>query len=65
MGAQYQTVLWSRQKKIYDLTLVTAIALYLGLFIGLGFALRPQATAETLIIRALCATGHRENLFWA
>ena len=53
MGAQYQTVLWNRQKKIYDLTLVTAIVLYLGLFIGLGFALRPQATAETLFIRAL------------
>jgi len=53
VGAQYQTVLWNRQKKIYDLTLVTAIVLYLGLFVGLGFALRPQATAETLIIRAL------------
>ena len=53
MSAQYRTVLWNRQKKIYDATLLTAIVLYLGLFVGLGLALRPQATAETLIIRAL------------
>lgn len=53
MGARYQAVLWNRQKRIYDLSLVTAIVLYLGLFVGLGFLLRPQATAETLIIRAL------------
>jgi nitrite reductase/ring-hydroxylating ferredoxin subunit/DMSO/TMAO reductase YedYZ heme-binding membrane subunit len=53
MGAQYRTVLWNRQKKIYDLSLAAGIVLYLGLFVGLGFVVRPQATAETLIIRAL------------
>jgi len=53
VGAQYQTVLWNRQKKIYDLVILASLALYLGVFIGLGALLRPQATAETLIIRAL------------
>jgi len=53
MGAQYQTVLWNRQKKIYDTVMLAGILLYLALFVGLGAVLRPQATAETLIIRAL------------
>ncbi len=52
MSAGYQAVLWNRQKKRYDLTILAGILLYVGLFIGLGSVLRPQATAETLIIRA-------------
>ncbi len=52
MGAQYRTVLWNRQKKIYDTVMLVSIALYLGLFLGLGSVLRPEATAETLLIRA-------------
>ena len=53
MGAQYRAVLWNRQKKIYDTVMLAAMLLYLGLFIGLGSVLHPQATAETLIIRGL------------
>lgn len=47
----YRAVGWNRQKKRYDLILVTGIALYLCVFIGLGVALFPTATAETLLLR--------------
>ena len=53
MGHIYQAVGWSRQKRVYDLTLWVGIVLYLAVFIGLGAALHPNATIETLIIRGL------------
>ena len=51
MGHAYQAVGWNRQKKIYDMILWGGIVLYLGLFIGLGAVLHPNATIETLLIR--------------
>ena len=51
MGHGYQPVLWNRQKRIYDLTLVCGVVAYLALFIGVGLATRPQTTPETMIIR--------------
>ncbi len=53
MSVNYQAVGWNRQKKIYDGVLVGGIVLYLGLFVGVGALVRPQATLETLLIRAL------------
>ena len=53
MSLGYQAVGWNRQKKIYDALLAGGVALYLGLFIGLGLAIHPNATAETLMIRGL------------
>ena len=53
MGVQYQAVGWNPQKKAYDRALVGGVALYLALFLGGGFALHPDATAETLLIRGL------------
>ncbi len=53
MSVQYGAISWNRQKKIYDLTLVSLIAVYLGLFIGIGAWRNPDATAETLLIRGL------------
>ncbi len=53
MGHAYQAVGWNRQKKIYDGVLLGAILLYLGGFLGLGFATHPDATFETMLIRAL------------
>lgn len=52
MSHQYQAVGWNRQKRLYDITLVAGIALYLVLFVSLSALLFPQATAETIIIRA-------------
>lgn len=51
MSVSYQAVGWNRQKKIYDSLMVAGIVLYLGLFMGVGAVLHPDATAETLMIR--------------
>ncbi len=53
MAHAYQAVQWNPQRRSYDATLAAGIAGYLALFIGLGFALRPNATIETLLIRGL------------
>src|SRR5690348_10040202 len=53
MSLGYQAVGWNRQKKIYDAVLAGGLALYIGLFAGLGAIVHPDATAETLLIRAL------------
>jgi nitrite reductase/ring-hydroxylating ferredoxin subunit/DMSO/TMAO reductase YedYZ heme-binding membrane subunit len=49
---QYQAIGWNRQKRIYDIVLVSGVAFYIALFIGFSALLFPYATAETLIIRA-------------
>jgi DMSO/TMAO reductase YedYZ heme-binding membrane subunit/nitrite reductase/ring-hydroxylating ferredoxin subunit len=53
MSLGYQAVGWSARKKAYDAILAAGLALYLALFVGLGAILHPNATAETLAIRAL------------
>ena len=53
MSLQYGAISWNRQKKVYDLTLVSLVALYLAIFVGVGAWQNPTATAETLLIRAL------------
>ena len=51
MSAGYRAVGWSPGKKRYDLAVAAAIALFLASFAGVGLALRPEITAETLLIR--------------
>src|SRR5437660_10157188 len=53
MSVQYGAIGWNRQKKVYDVTLLSFLALYLGVFVGVGTWRNPSATAETLLIRAL------------
>src|SRR5499425_1055436 len=53
MSVQYAAISWNRQKKAYDITVVSLLALYLGTFLGVGAWRNPTATAETLLIRAL------------
>jgi nitrite reductase/ring-hydroxylating ferredoxin subunit/DMSO/TMAO reductase YedYZ heme-binding membrane subunit len=48
----YRAVQWNRQKRIYDTVALGGIVLYLAAFLGIGWAIRPQATIETLLIRA-------------
>jgi methionine sulfoxide reductase heme-binding subunit len=52
MSVQYVAVGWNRQKKIYDVTLASAMTGFLALFLGAGWVVHPNATAETLLIRA-------------
>jgi nitrite reductase/ring-hydroxylating ferredoxin subunit/DMSO/TMAO reductase YedYZ heme-binding membrane subunit len=53
MSVQYAAISWNRQKRIYDITLLSLLFLYLGTFIGVGAWRNPSATAETLLIRGL------------
>jgi nitrite reductase/ring-hydroxylating ferredoxin subunit/DMSO/TMAO reductase YedYZ heme-binding membrane subunit len=53
MSVSYQAVGWNRTKKIYDAILAAGVALYLAIFVGIGSAVHPNATAETLLIRGL------------
>jgi sulfoxide reductase heme-binding subunit YedZ len=53
MSIQYGAISWNRQKKVYDVTLVSLLALYLSVFIGAGALRNPSATVETLFIRGL------------
>lgn len=52
MSLKYKAVGWNRQKRLYDAWLAGGIATYLAAFLCIGLALQPQATAETLLIRA-------------
>src|SRR6266496_4420003 len=53
MSLGYQAVGWNRTKKIYDTVLAAGLALYIGVFLGIGSLAHPNATVETLLIRAL------------
>jgi len=53
MSVSYQAVGWNRTKKIYDGILTSGLLVYLGLFVGIGSVVHPNATAETLLIRGL------------
>lgn len=52
MSVGYQAIGWSRQKRIYDTTLALGVGGYLAVFAGVTGWLHPEATAETLLIRA-------------
>jgi sulfoxide reductase heme-binding subunit YedZ len=52
MSASYKSILWNRQKRIYDLIVSSFILLYLGLFALLSLRFFPTETPETIIIRA-------------
>jgi len=52
MSASYKTILWNRQKKIYDVVMAAFILLYLVSFIVLMLVFNPEVTQETLIIRS-------------
>lgn len=53
MAHAYQAVGWNRQKRLYDLLIVAGVLVYLVVFALANLALRPEITAETLMIRGL------------
>jgi methionine sulfoxide reductase heme-binding subunit len=52
MSASYQPILWNRQKRIYDLIIISFVIVYLFTFITLTLYFHPSVTQETIIIRA-------------
>ncbi len=57
MSHTYTSIGWNRQKRIYDSIIISGVVIYLGLFVGLGLAVHPNATIETLLIRGLGTCG--------
>ncbi len=53
MAHTYRLVGWNRQKRIYDLTLLAGILVYLAVFATVALITHPQITLETLLIRGL------------
>jgi methionine sulfoxide reductase heme-binding subunit len=53
MSASYTSIGWNRSKKTYDATIAASLGLYLVVFTVIGLAAHPDATIETLLIRAL------------
>jgi sulfoxide reductase heme-binding subunit YedZ len=53
MSLGYQAIGWNRTKKIYDSIFAGGLLVYLAIFLGLGSLIHPNATAESLLIRAL------------
>jgi methionine sulfoxide reductase heme-binding subunit len=53
VSVQYRAISWNRQKKVYDLCVLSLVVLYLATFVGVGALRNPSATAETLLIRGL------------
>jgi nitrite reductase/ring-hydroxylating ferredoxin subunit/DMSO/TMAO reductase YedYZ heme-binding membrane subunit len=53
MSVSYQAVGWNSTKKIYDGILAGGLLVFLGVFVGIGSVVHPNATAETLLIRGL------------
>lgn len=51
MGVQYISVQWNRQKRLYDVVLVSGVAAYLIIFSGLTKLLFPRVTDEIMLIR--------------
>jgi methionine sulfoxide reductase heme-binding subunit len=52
MSVGYRAISWNTQKKRYDTVLASGVALYLLSFVGLYALVNPDATAETMLIRA-------------
>lgn len=53
MSVAYQAVMWNRQKRRYDLTILAGVLGYLAIFIAFFSLTNPNATAETALIRGL------------
>ncbi len=51
MSASYQSILWNRQKKIYDCIILGFVLLYLIVFFVSNAFINPEITQETIIIR--------------
>lgn len=52
MADHYSPVLWNRQKRLYDVTILGLVTGYLLVFCTLQVVLFPQVTFETILIRA-------------
>lgn len=52
MSLRYRAISWNPQKRRYDLVMAAGLVSYLALFVGVSAFANPNATIETLLIRA-------------
>ena len=52
MSLRYRAISWNPQKRRYDLVMAAGLVSYLALFVGVSVFINPNATIETLLIRA-------------
>ncbi|NOT59117.1 MAG: Rieske 2Fe-2S domain-containing protein [Acidobacteria bacterium] len=52
MSLRYRAISWNPQKRRYDAVMAASSGLYLALFVGVSAFTNPNATIETLLIRA-------------
>lgn len=52
MGVSYSYILWNKNKKYYDLIILSGMLLYLLIFSAVTYVYNSQVTIETLIIRS-------------
>ncbi len=52
MSQHYRAISWNPQKRRYDLVMAAGLVSYLALFVGVSAFANPNATIETLLIRA-------------
>lgn len=52
MTLSYRAVGWNPQKQAYDRAAIGLVVLWVAVFVGVGLVAFPNATAETLLIRA-------------
>ncbi len=52
MSQHYRAISWNPQKRSYDAVMAAGLVLYLTLFVGVSALTNPNATVETLLIRA-------------
>jgi sulfoxide reductase heme-binding subunit YedZ len=53
MSVQYKAIYWNPQKRVYDGTIAAGVVSWLVLFVSATGLTNPNATIETLLIRAL------------
>jgi sulfoxide reductase heme-binding subunit YedZ len=53
MSVQYKAIYWNQQKRVYDWTIVAGVVSWLVLIVSATGLTNPNATIETLLIRAL------------
>jgi nitrite reductase/ring-hydroxylating ferredoxin subunit/DMSO/TMAO reductase YedYZ heme-binding membrane subunit len=52
VSLQYAPVKWNRNKRLYDLTILAGVGLYLAAFVGVGKLVHPGVSDEVLLLRA-------------
>ena len=57
MSVRYTWVQWNKHKRVYDVTLLIGVVLFIAAYIGVSVATTPQGQATSPLILLIRATG--------